>query len=96
VGVGVTHASFAAEVQSEIPQVVRIIGFFPLAPSPQPQETESQEARHLVKALGGGHPDGAEAVRHGRRSKKTVREVHLSTKIASDQNKSSNNKHLAK
>jgi hypothetical protein len=40
VGVGVTHASFAGEVQSELSQAVRIIGFFPLAASPQPQEPE--------------------------------------------------------
>jgi hypothetical protein len=65
VGVGVTHASFAAKVQSEIPQVVRTIGFFRLAPSAQPQEPEGQEPRHLVEALGGGHRDRAEAVRHG-------------------------------
>jgi hypothetical protein len=54
VGVGVTHASFGGEVQSELSQVVRTIGFFPLAPSPKPQEPEGQESRHLVEALGGG------------------------------------------
>jgi hypothetical protein len=41
VGVGVTHASFSAEVQSEIPQMVRIIGFFRLASRTQPQEPEA-------------------------------------------------------
>jgi hypothetical protein len=50
VGVGVTHASFAAEVQFEIPQVVRIIVFFPLASSPQPEESEGEEARHLIRS----------------------------------------------
>jgi hypothetical protein len=34
--------------------VVRIIGFFPLASSTQPQKPESQESRHLVDPLGGG------------------------------------------
>jgi hypothetical protein len=72
VGVGVTHASFAAEVQSEIAQVVRIIGFFPLASSAQPQEPESQESRDLVQALGGAHGGSAEAIRHGQAIEKTV------------------------
>jgi hypothetical protein len=56
--VGVTHASFAAEVQSEISQVVRTIGFFSLTSGAQPQEPEGQEARHLVEALGRGHRVG--------------------------------------
>ena len=42
----------AREVQSELSQVVRIIGFFRLAPGAQPEEPEGQEARHLVEALG--------------------------------------------
>jgi hypothetical protein len=57
-GVGVTHASFGGEVQSELSQVVRIIRFFRLAPGAQPQEPEGEEARHLVEALGGGHQVG--------------------------------------
>jgi hypothetical protein len=62
--VGVTHASFATVVQSEIPQVVRTIGFFPLAPSPQPQEAEGQEARDLIESLGGGRWGGVERLAH--------------------------------
>jgi hypothetical protein len=56
-GVGVTHASFAAEVQSETPQVVRFIGFFRLPPSSQPEIAQRQQARHLVEALGGGYEE---------------------------------------
>jgi hypothetical protein len=54
VSVGVTHASFGAEVQSKLSQVVLTIGFFPLAPSPEPEEAERQEASHFVEALGRG------------------------------------------
>jgi hypothetical protein len=43
-GVGVTHASFGNEVQSKLSQLVRIIGFFRLAPSAQPQETQGEES----------------------------------------------------
>jgi hypothetical protein len=53
-GVGVTHASFGAEIQSAIPQKVRIIVFFSPAPSPQPQEPQGEESRHLVEMLGRG------------------------------------------
>jgi hypothetical protein len=52
VGVGVTHASFGAEVQSELSQVVRFIGFFCLPASTQPQEPQGEEAGHLVETLG--------------------------------------------
>jgi hypothetical protein len=52
VGVGVTHASFGGEVQSETPQVVRIIGFFGIPPGAQPEVAERQQARYLVEALG--------------------------------------------
>jgi hypothetical protein len=34
-------------------------GLFPLAPSPQPQEPEGEEPRHLVEALGGAQRLGA-------------------------------------
>jgi hypothetical protein len=54
VGVGVTHASFGDEVQSERSQAVRTISFIPLAPSAQAQEPQGEESRHLVEALGGG------------------------------------------
>jgi hypothetical protein len=67
-GVGVTHASFAAEVQSETPQVVRFIGFFLLAPSAQPEIAQRQQARDLVEALGGGDGSGVEAAGHRRHS----------------------------
>ena len=66
VGVGVTDASFAAKVQSKLSQVVRVIDFFPLASSPQPQEPEGQEARHLVEALDGGQEVEVEGLRQPR------------------------------
>jgi hypothetical protein len=53
VGVGVTHASFAGEVQCELPQAVRIIGLFRFTASAQAKDAQRQEARHLVEALGG-------------------------------------------
>jgi hypothetical protein len=61
-GVRITHASFAAEVQSEIPQLVRIISLFRLASSPQAQEPEGQKARYLVEALGWGHAVGMQRI----------------------------------
>jgi hypothetical protein len=60
-GVGVTHASFGREVQSELPQV-RFVWFFGLAPSAQPEEPEGEQARHLVETLGGAHEVGVEGV----------------------------------
>ena len=52
VGVGVTHASSGAEVQSELPQAVRFIGFFRLAPRAQPEIAERQQAGDLIEPLG--------------------------------------------
>jgi hypothetical protein len=70
VGVGVTHASFGREVQSEPPQLVRIIGLFCTSARTETQDAEGEEPRHLVEAVGRGHRHGPEAVRHGRRSKR--------------------------
>jgi hypothetical protein len=54
VGIGVTHASFAAEVQSEPPQLVRTIGLFCTSARTKTQEPQGEESRHLVEALGRG------------------------------------------
>jgi hypothetical protein len=55
----------AVEVQSETPQVVRSIGFLRSAPSPQPEVTERQQARHLVEALLSGHQIGSQGIGAG-------------------------------
>jgi hypothetical protein len=96
VGVGVTHASFGAEVQSEPSQLVRIVGFFTLVSGTQPQEPEGQEARHLVEARAAGLI-GAERKLFGMAGdrKGRLEIVCPPAKVASDQNKSSSNNHLA-
>jgi hypothetical protein len=66
VGVGVTDASFAAEVQSELSQVVRIIGFFCTPACAKAEDAKGQEARHLVETLGRAHRGGAEVIAHRR------------------------------
>jgi hypothetical protein len=76
--------------------MVRCIGFFGVPLGAQPEEAEGEEARDLVEALGRGHGRGAETVRHGRQSKRWFETVRPPAKVTSIQNKSSNNKHLAK
>jgi hypothetical protein len=96
VGVGVTHASFGAEVQSELSQVVRMtdLSRWRRARSRRNPRASSRatSSRRSVGEI------GIERKQFGMAGdrKRRFETVHLPAKVASDQNKSRRNKRLAK